>query len=174
MNHHRRVPQCKGFTLLELVTTLAIAAIALAAVLPSAGAFVREHRVAAAAERLASALTLARTTATARRSYVTVAPLGKGWPEGWRVFVEKGQPDGVLDAADTLILHEDRVASDLTTTTRGTLPLTFTPLGHMQTAGRPTDSERIDFRIESATRVVEIGTRGRVRVCNPAGKSSAC
>lgn len=172
--HGARPHRRRAFTLIELVTTLAIAAIAMAAVMPSAATFVREHRVAAAAGRLASALTMARTAAMARRTHVSVAPLGTGWQEGWQVFVEPGLPDGRLDRGDTLLLIEDRLSADLATLTPGTNAITFAPIGRVAAGSKPDGRRHIGFRIESVTRLVEIGAMGQVRVCIPASQSTVC
>jgi len=170
----RAMDRQRAFTLIELVTTLAIAAIAMAAVVPSAATFVREHRVAATTERLASALTMARTTAIARRTYVSVAPLGTGWQEGWRVFVEHDPPRGQFNGRDAVLLLEDRVSSDLAALTPGANAVTFSPVGRVVAAGPPGGRQHIGFRMESAGRLGEIGAMGQVRVCIPASQPTAC
>lgn len=74
----RRPPQ--GFTLVEAMLTLAVAAILLALALPSWGDFAARHRLVAAGETLAGDLALARHEAVQRGTPVYVVPrAGAAW-----------------------------------------------------------------------------------------------
>lgn len=74
-----------GFTLVELLITIVIAAILLAVAVPSFRAYQAGQQVRSAAADLVSALNFARSEAVKRMANVSVAPAGGGWVSGWSV-----------------------------------------------------------------------------------------
>jgi type IV fimbrial biogenesis protein FimT len=88
-----------GFTLLELMTTLAVAGIMLAVGVPSYQAVVRNNRAATNANELVSALTIARSEAIRRGDRVSLcrsddgASCGGTWEDGWIVFLDGAAND---------------------------------------------------------------------------------
>lgn len=93
------MPRSTGFTLIELVTTLAIVAVLLAVGLPGFGEAFARLRVQTAMHRVSTDLAMARSSAIMRRSPVVACP-GTGmsgcrgdadWSHGWIVFAD---PDG--------------------------------------------------------------------------------
>ncbi|HUY04347.1 MAG TPA: GspH/FimT family pseudopilin [Rhodocyclaceae bacterium] len=79
-----------GFTLVELMVTLTVAAILMDIAIPSMQDLVASQRVRAAASELMSALSLARADAISNGRRVAVAPLDQSndvWSSGWRVIV---------------------------------------------------------------------------------------
>lgn len=99
-----------GFTLIELMVTVAVAAILLSIALPSYQTFVLNGRMAAQSNDFLKALQLARSEAVKRGTLVSVcksannatcAP-GGTWAQGWIVFVDGGVA-GTVDGADVLI-----------------------------------------------------------------------
>lgn len=78
----------RGFTLIELMVTIAILAITLGLAVPSFQEFVARNRLAAATNELVSALALARSEAVKRAARVTIA--SADWTGGWQVFVDGG------------------------------------------------------------------------------------
>lgn len=81
-----------GFTVLELMTTLMVAAVLAAATIPMYTSYVRNQRVKTAAYDLAYALTLARGEALKRNAPVVVSPDADGWQFGWTVATTGGTP----------------------------------------------------------------------------------
>ena len=122
-----------GFTLLELMVTITVAAVILGFGVPSFITLVQNNRMTAAANDLVAALTIARTEAVKRATPVTVcasnnpqAPLptcAATAMNGWVVFADSndtdadGQPDGniVIEAGEVILQ------------THAALPATFTP-----------------------------------------------
>jgi len=101
----------KGMTLVELLTTLAVAMLLLGVALPSFKHLVAEHRRVSTVNDLVSAATLARHTAITHRRTVLLCASHDGeycsddWHAGWMVFLE---PRGwqVADAvAESDLIH---------------------------------------------------------------------
>lgn len=88
-----------GFTLIELIATLAIAAIALALGFPAFSQAMQRQRVATTMHQLRADMAMARGSAVMRRSHVIVCPrdgfggcaTDRDWSRGWMVF---GDEDG--------------------------------------------------------------------------------
>jgi type IV fimbrial biogenesis protein FimT len=103
----------KGFTLIELMVTVAIAAILVTAGVPSFQSFVRNNRKAAQVNRLVGALQLARSEAITRKVNVTLRPgsandddtvtASNDWSDGWVVFTDKKNDGTFNNANDTLL-----------------------------------------------------------------------
>ena len=101
-----------GFTLIELIVTLVLAAIVLTVAVPSFQDSIRNNRRATQANDLISALNLARSEAITRAQLVTICrssnqascAAGANWEDGWIVFVDSntaaGDTTGVLDASE--------------------------------------------------------------------------
>lgn len=98
MSTHR---QC-GFTVVELMIGLLVAAILLAVAVPSFQTMIRNNRLATAANLFVTDVTLARSEAIkrARDAYVTAgAPsAGNEFGGGWTVWVDDDE-DGAMDTA---------------------------------------------------------------------------
>lgn len=75
-----------GFSLVELLITLAVAAILLTLAVPSFQDYMANQRVRSASADLVSALNLARSEAVKRAADVSVVPTA-GWANGWVVKV---------------------------------------------------------------------------------------
>jgi type IV fimbrial biogenesis protein FimT len=93
-----------GFTLIELIITMTIAAIVLAIGVPSFQGMMRNNRAAAHMNEFISALNLARSEAVKRGVNVGLVPNG-GWAGGWTVFVDTNANLG-LDAGEELRVYD--------------------------------------------------------------------
>lgn len=76
-----------GFTLIEMMITLAIAAILLTLAAPSFGDLILNQRIKAASFDLMSTLTYARSEAIKRGANVSITPAGGDWKNGWTIEV---------------------------------------------------------------------------------------
>ncbi len=130
-----------GWTLTELLITLAVASIVLALSVPDMGALVADRAVQGEAQAFQSALRLARHEAMRFGEVVSVCardpeggdtvhacwPEGRSWSAGWLVFVDRGQR-GVVDAEDrVLLVHQPVRGSSLVQATLSRV--SFQPTG---------------------------------------------
>jgi type IV fimbrial biogenesis protein FimT len=78
-----------GFTLVELMITLAIAGILVAVGIPSFSSTISSNRLSSYANEFVTALNLARSEAIRRGQNVVVRRIGtQQWENGWQVFVD--------------------------------------------------------------------------------------
>lgn len=81
-----RAPKGKwGFTLIELMVTIAIVAILMALAAPAMSNFVLNGRAKQAASDIWASMSLARSEALKRNANVSVGPVGSDWRNGWQV-----------------------------------------------------------------------------------------
>jgi type IV fimbrial biogenesis protein FimT len=150
----------RGFTLIELMVTIAILAITLGLAVPSFQEFVARNRLAAATNELVSALALARSEAVKRAARVTVA--SADWTAGWQVFVDTGT---VGDAADDTVLRVQQSTSNaapsVTPDDNFADYISYLPSGVSQGNGGASNGS---FEVCKAgvSRVISISTTGRV------------
>ena len=120
----------KGFTLVELMVTLAILVILLAIGVPQLRVFLDKQKVAADAESLESSIKLARSEAIKRSGQVSICPIATAgvtpptcntaaqanWSNGWLVFIDytnsAGFTGGDYDpSTDTILRQEQAIRS---------------------------------------------------------------
>lgn len=101
--------RCRGYTLVELLITLAVVTVLLGLGLPSFQHLLATERGAAAMNQMLGAVSLARSQAVLQRHTVTLCPgdatgcLGRHqWHRGALVFVDR-DGDARLDPGDTLV-----------------------------------------------------------------------
>jgi len=86
-----------GFSLVELMVTIAVLAILLAIGIPSFASLIAANRLTSATNELVASLQTARTEAIRRNARITVCPAaptatacsGTAWRDGWMVFVDQ-------------------------------------------------------------------------------------
>ncbi|MBV1790123.1 GspH/FimT family pseudopilin [Marinobacterium sp. D7] len=120
-----------GFTLLELMVSLAILAILLGIGIPSFQSFIQNSQLNASKEGLESALYLARSEAVTRRSSITVCRRNSSgsacensgsWDSGWLA----------TDKDSTVLRTWDAPSGDTTLNIAGGTTITFTADGWVE------------------------------------------
>ncbi len=76
---------CRGFTLTELMITIAVFAVITSVALPDYRQYVASQRVRGASFDLMASLVFARSEAIKRNASVAVTQAGGGWTSGWTV-----------------------------------------------------------------------------------------
>jgi type IV fimbrial biogenesis protein FimT len=112
----------RGFTLLELMTALAVAAVLIAVGVPQLRDLTIQQRITGAAQDLHIDLALARNEAVTRATNVTVCPssdlatcTNDGWGNGRLTFIDTNG-DGVVDVGELVIKQSQPLATGLTAT----------------------------------------------------------
>jgi len=165
-----------GFTLLELIITMAIAAILLTIAVPSFQTTIANNRLATQTNSLVTDINIARSEAVKRGTGVilcnsadpnAVAPacIGAGnvWTGGWIVFVDDDN-SGNFGAGDTLIKVSQAVGGTATILTAGTLNTFIYNGDGTNAAANIADWVICDDRDEAFGRQVQIRSTGRPRL----------
>jgi type IV fimbrial biogenesis protein FimT len=163
-----RTDSTAGFTLLELLITLAVAAIVLAFGVPSLERYLAEASLRSESSALSVALAGARMRAVETGRPVTVCPRGgdgrcsgsADWSSGWLVFDDPDQDGRFLDAQavreSTVLESRRRIRS-----TGGRTRLTFRRDG--SSAGSNVTLTLCDPAHEGLGRQVVVNNVGRTR-----------
>jgi len=160
MNSERRI--IAGFTLIEMIVAIAIAAVLLAVGIPALRDMTVSQRVRAAANGLYSDLAYARSEAIKRNTQVAVARATGGWTNGWSVLV----------AGNPIRTHEQLRDVSYAGAAIGTI--TYNP------DGRSTLTTSASFNFSSTTggavsmRCVVITPSGRPAVLTDSNRDGNC
>ncbi len=107
----KRASACRaaaGFTLIEMMVTLIVAAILLTVAGPAFRDLILNNRLVAASNSIAGSLNAARAEAITQQFTVTVCSSANGtacggtWSDGWVTFIDL-DADGTVDADDTVL-----------------------------------------------------------------------
>jgi len=110
----------KGFTLLELMVTLTIAALLMGVGIPFLSDTIERSRVDSAQKDLARDIAYSRQQALSRNTLISVCRSADGascagagdWNQGWIVFVDTpGGTDGTVDAGEEVLRVHGALAS---------------------------------------------------------------
>lgn len=175
-----------GFTLVELLLSVAIGAILLGIGVPQMGNWIRRVAVVNASESLQNGLRLAQSEAIRTNSpatfrlvdvdaaAATVSTGASGSTTGWRAWIVIG-----VDAnRNPAIVHRGEIAVDSPEVTRRSAnanlnSLTFTGLGQVRDAGGTPLSATAVYSVRNTAptirraRCVTVSSLGAVKMCNP-------
>jgi type IV fimbrial biogenesis protein FimT len=181
-----------GFTLVEIMVTLTIAAILLTVAVPSFNAYQRNSELTSATNSILAAINSARGEAMKIGSKAIMVPAGSAtdWSTGWIIFVDKdaGRNQTYDAGVDQVILRGDALPSYLTlagdgssTVSQNPAYLLFDPSGFPKdrTGGFSNSTltlARNDLTGASLleqTRRIVVSQTGRVRTCKPLSATDA-
>lgn len=160
-------PRQRGLTLIELLITLAVAAVLAGLAVPSYAALMQRLASETAARQLFSALSLARAHALSTRQAVVVCP-GRGhcsgeaqWEAGYVVGIDANRNDR-LEPGERVIWQGEAQPRVTIRSNTGRPQLRYLPTGR---ASGSNATFRICPRlpVSAATRVLVVNNAGRVR-----------
>lgn len=183
--HFARV---RGFTLIELMVTIAIAAILMVVAVPSLVTYQRNSEMTSFANTMLASINAARGEAMKRGRYAMVVPAdGLLWASGWVVFVDVDATRTYNSANDFLVTTKEAPPSFLAVSGNGPAGeaapyIMFDPSGYAAKKSSSTTTPNLTLTItrndvptaEAAeqTRLLIIAKTGRARVCKPSADST--
>ncbi|MDO9071737.1 MAG: GspH/FimT family pseudopilin [Rubrivivax sp.] len=149
----------RGFSLIELMVTVAVLAVGLSVAAPSLSTQIANYRLRSAAEAVLNGLNYARAEAVRRNSNVSFTLDASG--AGWTV--------AQVSPATTLQMRANGEAPGVTAaSTTTSLSVSFTPTGLVDTSGVRLSQVNLATAVAGAeTRRVDIFGGGLIRVCTP-------
>ncbi len=181
----------RGFTLIELMFTLAIMAILATLAAPALHTMVVKRTVSSQADALGAALRLARSEAIKRGQPVTMCASldpeaakpqciqggATNWATGWLVFVDHDDTLGQLDAGEALLKVQAPFRASGSVNNNATSNITYRANGMMFPLNMSTftvlpDSKNSPAALADVIRCVVIGSGGRVRISKPDSKGT--
>lgn len=171
---------CRGFTLLELISTLAVSGIVLGLGVPSIAAMMNANRLSGQVNDLRGALALTRSEAITRNQHVVICKSVDGlsctregrWDNGWIVYVDENR-NRSRDEAEPLLLVKNTLESHLRIDYRGFGShhyVTYRPNGMTHTNGT---FVVCDQHAEERSRALILTKTGRVRIDQPTAEKRA-
>lgn len=168
-----KVSHNRGFTLIELIVTMSVAAILIGIGVPNFLELIRDNRLATQYNDFLSALNLARSEAINRGTGVTLCKRNTAgtacnnsgnWDDGWFVFADINR-DGILDSKD---LKFDR-NKDGVVDINDAIVRIFPPLTGNNTLRPNTSRNRITFDGQGFAR----GFQATFKLCDARGAKRA-
>ena len=181
------LPFEKGFTLIELMVTLALAAILMTVAVPSFTAYQRNSELTSFANNLLASVNAAKGEAMKRGMNAMMVPaVGTTWDGGWVVFVDVNRNDTYDASTDITIFTSEAVPAYLTITGNGTTAETapyvkYDASGYSKTKTGGFGASTLEMKRNDATgtaqlsqtRLLKIASTGRARICTPKSSSDA-
>jgi len=94
--------KARGYTLVELISTVAIFAITLSLGLPQFAQLIQKSRTKTAAYSLLDNINSARSTAVFNSQRSVLLAHDEGWHKGWKLFIDTNN-NGLMDNEETLL-----------------------------------------------------------------------
>ncbi len=176
--HNRRTT--RGFTILELMLTVAVAAVLAAVAIPNMRDFIRNNRLTAVANDLLRSTQLARSEAIKRQSNVVVCASSNptdatptcsyGSFASWIVFQDTNS-NWAHDATEEVIERVEPIDTTVTVKNDNHGILSYAPSGFANPAGTRTPSSRVVICDARGNQAVGSQSAARAVIIEPTGRS---
>lgn len=130
MHRYKHNSRQSGFTLIELMVTVAIGGIILAVGFPSFAGFIKNSRLTTQTNDVLTSLHVARNEAVNRGHNIRILTISGGtdWANGWQIRLDVDD-DGNIDAEDTVLRSYDAIEN--ATLVGDVSSVTFEPTGYL-------------------------------------------
>lgn len=169
-----------GFSIVELLTVLAIVAVLAAIAVPNLGAVLQAQRLKVAVNDLFGSIGMTRSQALARNTRVQLSPrdpAGTDWSRGWTVFVDHDE-DGLPGAGDEILSEHAALVGSIAVGfafSSAAAPFYIAYNGAGRSTSNKSDAARfgtVSLFQDGAIRRIKINMLGRARMCDPARDAS--
>ena len=170
-----------GFSMVELMVALAIAAILATIAVPSFREMLQNQRITTTANDFFAAINLTRSEAIQRGGRADLVPAGDGgdWAKGWIVFVDQNDNQKPDNGEKIIFSHgpvPDGIIIKAAFMDSKAQYLTYNGTGRTRTKA---DSQRPQagnflFTLDKKVRRIRLNFLGRPRVCNPDVEGATC
>lgn len=172
-----------GFSLIELMTVVAISAVMMSVALPQVRQLIRAHQLRVAVNDLFGAIELTRTQAIARGRKVELVPADAAapdWSRGWIIFVDQ-DGDRRPGGSEEVIMRHGPLADGITvaavfSSQQGAPYLAYNSMGRScsDTSSLAARWGTLSIVADRQTRRIVINMLGRTRICDPARDGASC
>ncbi len=155
MTTKNMIPKTHGFTLVELMVTLSVAAILATVAVPSLQSMLQNNRMSSHANKLITTLNFVRSEAVKRNASITLtAKNSNNWHIGWTV----------TNANNDIIRDQAAFGGDSTLHGQPSIStLTYRPTGFLQ-GNAGASFALCDSRTGEIGRTISISTTGRINI----------
>ncbi|WP_237060495.1 GspH/FimT family pseudopilin [Microbulbifer sediminum] len=170
----------RGFTLIELMVTIAVLAIVVSIAAPNFATMINNNRSAALGEELAGAFNFARSEAVKRGDRVSICASNDGatcsaagtWDQGWIVFSDSATTDSAAAPVVSAVLRRWEApqgdAAIAVTQAAATNFVRYTQLGTLGRSSQVTVTSSVSGCKGNAARTMTIGPAGLINVARSA------
>lgn len=173
--------RCAGFSLIELMLVLAVAATLLGTGVPLLHNMMQGQKITTTVNEFFAAINLARSEALQRGTRVDLVPADAAgnWAKGWVVFIDENGNQRP-DVSEKVIFAHDAAPAGInikaSLTDSKVQYLAYNAIGRtrINASSERTQFGSFTFTLDDQVRKIKLNFLGRARVCNPRIDSSTC